>query len=196
MKGIIERRRTGLGGLPQYRRGKGRSSEPPSIGRGLPESGAGRFRCRCRSGRRGRAPGTGPTRWRPLVSGARRRGKAWAPPTSGSAGTHADHKSTWIKGLGKSCRRLDEGWRRGSGPARCGGGGGGERGATGEEGLWEEGDGVRVRVGCNIIYQGNTMRTIGSTIDDRKLLGYLGQHGLFCLLFFFFFFPFYCTIVK
>jgi hypothetical protein len=74
--------------------------------------------------------------------------------------------------------------------------GGGERGATREEGLREEGDGVRVRVGCSVIYQGNTMRTIGSTFDDWKSLGYLGQHGLLYLLFFFFFFPFYCTIVK
>jgi hypothetical protein len=73
--------------------------------------------------------------------------------------------------------------------------GGGERGATGDEGLREKGDGVRVRVGCSVIYQGNTMRTIGSTIDGCKSLGYLGQHGLLCLLFFFFF-PFYCTIVK
>jgi hypothetical protein len=37
--------------------------------------------------------------------------------------------------------------------------------------------------------QANTMRTIGSTIDGRKSLGYLGQHGLLCLLFLFFFFP-------
>jgi hypothetical protein len=96
----------------------------------------------------------------------------------------------------KSCRRLDAGGKRGWGPVRCGGGGGGERGAIGEEGLQEVGDGDRVRVGCNVIYQGNTMRTIGSTIDDRKSLGYLGQHGLLRLLFFFFFFPFYCTIVK
>jgi hypothetical protein len=40
---------------------------------------------------------------------------------------------------------VDAGGRRGWGPARCGGGGGsvggGERGATGEEGLREEGDG-------------------------------------------------------
>jgi hypothetical protein len=69
----------------------------------------------------------------------------------------------------------------------------GTRGETGEEGLREEGDGVRVRVGCCVIYQGNTMRTIGSTIDGCKSLG---RHGLLCLLFFFFFFPFYCTIVK
>jgi hypothetical protein len=48
------------------------------------------------------------------------------------------------------------------------------RGAIGEEGLREEGDGVRVRVGCSVIYQGNTMRTIGSTIDGCKSLGYLG----------------------
>jgi hypothetical protein len=70
------------------------------------------------------------------------------------------------------------------------------RGERGEEGLREEGDGVRVRVGCCVIYQGNTIRTIGSTIDGCKSLGYLGRHGLLCLLFFFFFFPFYCTIVK
>jgi hypothetical protein len=72
------------------------------------------------------------------------------------------------------------------------------RGERGEEGLREEGDGVRVRVGvgCCVIYQGNAMRTIGSTIDGCKSLGYLGRHGLLCLLFFFFFFPFYCTIVK
>jgi hypothetical protein len=72
------------------------------------------------------------------------------------------------------------------------------RGERGEEGLREEGDGVRVRVrvGCSVIYQGNTMRTIGSTIDGCKSLGYLGRHGLLCLLFFFYFFPFYCTIVK
>jgi hypothetical protein len=35
-------------------------------------------------------------------------------------------------------------------------------------------DGVRVRVGCCVIYQRNTMRTIGSTIDGCKSLGYLG----------------------
>jgi hypothetical protein len=72
----------------------------------------------------------------------------------------------------------------------------GTRGERGEEGLRDEGDGVRVRVGCSVIYEGNTMRTIGSTIDGCKSLGYLGRHGLLCLLFFFFFFPFYCTIVK
>jgi hypothetical protein len=33
----------------------------------------------------------------------------------------------------------------------------GTRGEKGEEGLLEEGDGVRVRVGCCVIYQGNTM---------------------------------------
>jgi hypothetical protein len=68
----------------------------------------------------------------------------------------------------------------------------GARGERGEEGLREEGDGVRVRVrvGCCVIYQGNTMRTIGSTIDGCKSLSYLGQHGLLCLLFFFFFFFF------
>jgi hypothetical protein len=44
-----------------------------------------------------------------------------------------------------------------------------------EQGLREEGDGVRVRVG-------KMMRTIGSTIDGCKSLGYLGQHGLLCLL--------------
>jgi hypothetical protein len=43
-----------------------------------------------------------------------------------------------------------------------------ERGATGEEGLWEEKDGVRVSVGCSVIYQGNTRRTMGLTIDGRK----------------------------
>jgi hypothetical protein len=95
---------------------------------------------------------------------------------------------------------FDVGGRRGWDPVRCGGGGGsgggGEREATGEEGLREEGDGVRVRVGCSVIYQGNMMRAIGSTIDDCKSLGYLGQHGLLCLLFFVFFFPFYSTIVK
>jgi hypothetical protein len=93
---------------------------------------------------------------------------------------------------------LDAGGRGGWGPTHSGGGGGigggGERRATGEEGLREEGD--RVRVGCSLIYPGNTMRTIGSTIDGCKSLGYLGQYGLLCLLFFFFFFPFYCTIVK
>jgi hypothetical protein len=66
----------------------------------------------------------------------------------------------------------------------------GTRGERGEEGLRKEGDGVRVSVGCCVIYQGNTMRTIGSTIDGYKSLGYLGQHGLLCLLFFFFFFLF------
>jgi hypothetical protein len=69
-------------------------------------------------------------------------------------------------------------------------------GGGGEEGLREEGDGVRVRVGCCVIYQGNMMRTIGSMIDGCKSLGYLGRHGLLYLLIFFFFFPFYCTIVK
>jgi hypothetical protein len=39
--------------------------------------------------------------------------------------------------MGKSCRRLDAGGKRGWGPVRCGGGGGGERGAIGEEGLQE-----------------------------------------------------------
>jgi hypothetical protein len=47
-----------------------------------------------------------------------------------------------------------------------------------EEGLREDGDGVTVRVECSVIYRGNTMRTIGSTIDGCKTLGYLGQHGL------------------
>jgi hypothetical protein len=83
--------------------------------------------------------------------------------------------------------------RRGSSPAarrvRWVGGGDADK-------LRNEGDGVRVRVGCNIIYQGNTMRTIGSTLDGCNSLGYLGQLGLLCLLFFFFFFPFYCTIVN
>jgi hypothetical protein len=70
----------------------------------------------------------------------------------------------------------------------------GREGLQGRRGLQEEGDGVRV--GCSLIYPGNTMRTIGSMIDGCKSLGYLGQYGLLCLLFFFFFFPFYCTIVK
>jgi hypothetical protein len=63
--------------------------------------------------------------------------------------------------------------------------GGGERGATGEEG-----DGVRVRVGCSVIYQGNTMRTIGSTIDGCKSLGYLANMGfsVYCFSFSFFLF--------
>jgi hypothetical protein len=68
------------------------------------------------------------------------------------------------------------------------------RGAIGEEGLREEGDGVRVRVGCSVIYQGNTMRTIGSTIDGCKSLGYLGQHALLCLLFSFSFFLFIAAL--
>jgi hypothetical protein len=52
------------------------------------------------------------------------------------------------------------------------------------------GDGVRVRVGCCVIHQRNTMRTIGSTIDGCKSLGCLGRHGLLCLLFFLFLFSF------
>jgi hypothetical protein len=67
-----------------------------------------------------------------------------------------------------------------------------------EEGLREEGDGVRVRAGCCVIYQGNTLRTIGSTIDGCKSLGYLGRHGLLCLLFFLFLFSFllhHCEVI-
>jgi hypothetical protein len=42
---------------------------------------------------------------------------------------------------------------------------------------------VRVGVGCCVIYQVNTMRTIGSMIDGCKSLGYLGRHGLSFFLF-------------
>jgi hypothetical protein len=51
-------------------------------------------------------------------------------------------------------------------------------------------------LGLGLDAEENTMRTIGSTIDGCKSLGYLGRHGLLFLLFFVFFFPFYCTIVK
>jgi hypothetical protein len=88
-------------------------------------------------------------------------------------------------------------------PQICGGEGlgGGElevdlRGRVGagatdlERGGGTAGGGGGVRVGCCVIYQGNTMRVTGSTIDGYKSLGYLGRHGLLCLLFFFFFFLF------
>jgi hypothetical protein len=53
------------------------------------------------------------------------------------------------------------------------------------------GDGVTVRVGCSVIYRGNTMRTIGSTIDGCKTLGYLGNMGfsVYCFSFFLFIAP-------
>jgi hypothetical protein len=51
--------------------------------------------------------------------------------------------------------------------------------------------GGRVSTSKGIIYQGNTTRTIGSTIDDHKELGYLGHMGFSAYLF-----SFCCTIVK
>jgi hypothetical protein len=64
-------------GAPWCRRGRGAGSRCQ----------AGPGRCRRRSGRRGRAPGTGPAGRRPSGSGARRRGRASAPPASGWGGT-------------------------------------------------------------------------------------------------------------
>jgi hypothetical protein len=81
---------------------------------------------------------------------------------------------------------LRQGWEGG------GGGGGVRLGG-------EQCSGGRVSTGKGIIYQGNTIRTIGSTTDCRKELGYLGHMGFFAyhfLFLFLFLFSFCCTIVK
>jgi hypothetical protein len=106
---------------------------------------------------------------------------------AGSGGEMTVGGGPWLAEVGRGSEA--SGWL---GWVAVGGSAGesGSRGTRGEEGLREEGDGVRVRVGCCVIYQGNTMRTIGSTIDGCKLLGYLGRYGLLCYCFSFSFFLF------
>jgi hypothetical protein len=78
-------------------------------------------------------------------------------------------------------------WRR---RWKGGGGGGGVR-------LGGEFAG-RVSTGKDIIYRGNTTRTIGSTIDSRKELGYLGHMGFsaYHFSFSFLFFLHNCEITQ
>jgi hypothetical protein len=89
-----------------------------------------------------------------------------------------------------SCLRVSLQWRRQG--WKGGGGGGGVR-LGGEQ--WFGG---RVSTDKGIIYQGNTTRTIGSTIDGCKELGYLGHMGFsaYHFSFSFFFLLHNCEITQ
>jgi hypothetical protein len=72
------------------------------------------------------------------------------------------------------------------------------RGGGGQSWRRAAGWGAMVSTGKGIIYQGNTIRTIGSTIDGRKELGYLGHMGFsaYHFSFSFFFWLHHCEITQ